>query len=204
MRAKFLIKILYTAAIVFIFSLGSVLAIPKFFGGQSYSVLSGSMSPVVNTGDMVTVIPIKGKDMKTGDIVAFSDPEGTGKLFQHRVQSLKRTGVNGTTISVVTKGDANTATEKWMTTQNAKVGKVILVVPKAGFIFGNLTGGKPVSILNKEIPLGMAIILGLVIIVSIIVLIGIFREPNEPTKQEEVQTENLRDLLNKKFQEVEQ
>jgi signal peptidase len=175
---RFSSRVLIVMLITMVVGLGLALAAPKLIGGQSYSVLSGSMSPVVNTGDMVAVVPIKGSEIKTGEIVAFSDPD-SGKLFQHRVKSVERTGNDQTTVSVITQGDANTASEEWAVNENAEVGQVVFVVPWVGNVVGRVTGGKPVTIFNKPIPLGTAIILGLALIFGLIILVQIFREPED-------------------------
>ena len=69
-----IIPFVIATVIAFICVVGAALALPALFGGQSFSVLSNSMAPAVNTGDMVTVIPLKPRDIEVGQIVAFNDP----------------------------------------------------------------------------------------------------------------------------------
>lgn len=143
-----------------------VLAAPKLVGGQSFAVLSDSMHGAVDTGDEVVVLKQPASEIEPGQIVAFNDPEGTGKLFQHRVQRVdQRAGW----IEVVTKGDANTASESWRTAVDSDVGRVVLVVPKAGFLLGKL--GDP------DVRTG---VLGVpAVLVAVLMLIGIWRRPKE-------------------------
>ena len=51
-------------------------------------VRSGSMSPAIETGDVVVTEPLSPLSARVGDIVTFRDPEGGGKLFSHRVQAV--------------------------------------------------------------------------------------------------------------------
>jgi len=159
----------------FIIAIALALALPKLFGGQSYSVLSNSMAPAVQAGDMVAVLPVKPDQIRVGEIIAFNDPDGTGKLFQHRVQSL--TTGSGNLVQVVTKGDANNTVERWTASANGQVGRVVFVVPKVGFVFGRIFSGSPVAIAGNQIPPGTLLLSGLMLIFGIIALVGIFREP---------------------------
>jgi signal peptidase len=61
-----------------------------------YFVRSGSMSPAVNTGDVVIVGPVSG-GIKPGDIITYQQDKN---LITHRVISIE-----GDTL--ITKGDAN-------------------------------------------------------------------------------------------------
>ena len=173
---RFVVRVAVVAALVAVVSLAVILVAPKIVGGQSLSVLSGSMAPTVDTGDMVAIVPQKAEDIKIGQIVAFNDPNGSGDLYQHRVQYV---GTSGNTIQVVTKGDANTAGERWQTTEGSTVGKVVLVAPKVGFLIGTLTGGKPIGIAGRDVPLGTALIILALFLAAIVVIIGILRNSDD-------------------------
>lgn len=152
--------------------------IPGMPDAHSASVLSGSMSPAVDTGDMTLIVRQDAEDIEIGQIVAFNATDGSGKLLQHRVQYV---GESGNTIQVVTKGDANTAGEKWQTTPGETVGKAVLVVPKLGFIIGKITGGEPVALAGRDIPLGSVVVMAILIVAAVVVIIGILRKkPGEP------------------------
>lgn len=166
--ARFITRVLLVAVVAAFGVLALILVAPKVVGGQSLSVLSGSMSPAVDTGDMVVIVPQAAEDIKIGQIVAFNDPNGSGDLYQHRVQYV---GESGNTIQVVTKGDANMSGEKWQTTPGSDVGRVALVVPKLGFAIGTLTGGKPVILAGREVPIGtLLIIIGLFVFGGIVIV----------------------------------
>lgn len=65
------------------------------------SVLSSSMSPVIEQGDMVITIPIKISNIKLGDIITYNQED---KLITHRVEQVYEN--YGKTL-FITKGDAN-------------------------------------------------------------------------------------------------
>lgn len=110
-------------------ALGGLL-VTSMAGYRGYTVMSGSMEPVIATGDLVLNQPIGPLDARVGDVVTFRDPGGSGRLITHRVQSID---VTPQLIDVVTKGDANTAVERWSIARDGKLGRVVLDVPRVGF-----------------------------------------------------------------------
>lgn len=132
---KILTAVLLWAAIAFVGGLLVVVALPRVVGGQSMAVLSDSMSPAVRTGDEVMVRPTDAAALKPGEIAVFNDPEGTGRLLQHRVQWVS---VETDRVRVITRGDANTAAERWSVPAGSDVGRVVARVPKVGYLFGRM------------------------------------------------------------------
>jgi len=65
---------------------------PLAIGDRSFTMRSGSMTPTLETGDVVVTEPIAPLAARVGQIVTFRDPEGSGKLFSHRVQSIRPAG----------------------------------------------------------------------------------------------------------------
>jgi len=105
-------------------------AAPLALGDRSFTMRSGSMTPALETGDVVVTEPISPLSARVGDIVTFVDPEGTGKLFSHRVQSIRPAG---DVVHFVTRGDANTSVERWSVPADGSVGRVLYRVPKIGY-----------------------------------------------------------------------
>jgi signal peptidase I len=103
---------------------------PQLAGYRTFTVRSGSMTPAIETGDVVVTEPISPLTARVGDIVTFLDPEGSGRLFSHRVQSVRATGED---VAFVTRGDANTSTEHWRVPAGGSVGKVLYRIPKIGY-----------------------------------------------------------------------
>lgn len=108
---------------------------PRLLGGHSYAVLSDSMRGAVDTGDQVIVMPQAASTLRPGQIAAFDDPSGSGQLLQHRVV---RSELAQGRIEVTTRGDANTAIERWQVPADGEVGRVVARVPWAGYAFGRL------------------------------------------------------------------
>jgi signal peptidase I len=108
-----------------------VIVAPSLFGGRSLTVMSGSMEPALRVGDVVINSRVSPADVRVGDIVTFSDPEGTGKLITHRV---RRVRIADGTAQVVTKGDNTNAVERWDVPAGGSIGRVEFRVPVLGFL----------------------------------------------------------------------
>lgn len=105
--------------------------VPVALGWRPYTVLTGSMRPNIQPGDVVMDRPIPVPDMHVGDVVTFSDPSRKGKLVTHRVRSIAH-GPQLTTVE--TRGDANNTSERWTVQTKDRVGRVVYVIPKVGRI----------------------------------------------------------------------
>jgi signal peptidase len=126
---------------------------PLALGDRSFTVRSGSMTPAIETGDVEVVEPIAPLAARVGDVVTFRDPEGSGRLYSHRVQSIRSRGEE---VAFVTRGDANTSTERWSVPADGSIGRVLYRIPKVGYALV-WTGTVPVRIALVAIP---ALLLG--------------------------------------------
>jgi signal peptidase len=108
-----------------------VIVAPALFGGRSLTVLSGSMDPALKVGDIVIDSQVSPAEVRVGDIITFSDPEGTDKLITHRVRRLR---ITDGTAHVVTKGDNTNAVERWEMPAAGSLGRVEYRVPLLGFL----------------------------------------------------------------------
>jgi signal peptidase len=77
---------------------------------RTVTVLSGSMRPTFNPGDMIVVSPEPMSSLRVGDVITFSTPAPGHPVETHRVVSIQPTG--GDPI-VQTKGDANKTVDPW-------------------------------------------------------------------------------------------
>jgi signal peptidase len=111
---------------------------PQIGGYRSFTVRSGSMTPAIETGDVVVTKSISPLAARVGDVVTFVDPEGTGKLFSHRVQSVRAVGGE---VAFVTRGDANTSTEHWRVPASGSIGRVAYRIPKIGYALSWVDSG---------------------------------------------------------------
>ena len=94
-------------------------------------VLSGSMSPAMESGDIAVVTQIDPSELNVGDIVAYKGTDNPDKIISHRVIEV----INNGELSFRTKGDANDSSDFSLVGSSDVVGKVTLVVPKVGYIF---------------------------------------------------------------------
>jgi signal peptidase len=99
--------LLVLAALVFLF-----LAVgPRFLNYQTSTMLTGSMSPVINPGDVVVSVRTPVSELEVGDVITYSIPIDDHRIETHRVASIKRDDAGQT--SVITKGDANPGADPW-------------------------------------------------------------------------------------------
>jgi len=103
------------------------IALPLAFGGRPLVVLSGSMEPTLTTGDVVVVKRVRPEDAHAGDVVTYRNPEGS--LVTHRVRAVRRRGAR---FELVTKGDANNASERWTMHADGELSRAVYRVPLAG------------------------------------------------------------------------
>ena len=113
------------AALVF----AIVLVLPSASGHRSLTVLTGSMEPTLETGSVVVDEMIAPTEARVGDIVTFTDPAHPERLITHRLRDAR---VEGDTVHMVTKGDANDAPERWDVEVNGQIGRVMFYVPMLG------------------------------------------------------------------------
>jgi signal peptidase I len=107
--------------------------IPSIFGYKFLTVLSGSMRPVIEPGDMIIVKEKKSTEMKKGNIVTF---EHGGKIVTHRITSVSQESG----VSYQTKGDANPSEDPEMISSNEVKGLYVARIPSFGIIMDKVTG----------------------------------------------------------------
>jgi signal peptidase len=149
-----LVTLLVWAAIGAGVALGVAVAAPIALGWRPFAVLSGSMAPTLQTGDEIVVRPVAPLDLRVGDVVTFNDASRDNALVTHRVRDVR---VAGATVNVVTRGDANSGSERWRVSGDGRVGRLVYRIPKLGYVTG--AAGTPLGrILFVVVP---ALLLGL-------------------------------------------
>jgi signal peptidase I len=110
----------------------AVLAVgPHVLGYRTLTMLSGSMSPMIDPGDVTVVTPIATSEVTTGMVITYHVPVGDHALVTHRVIKVDR-GADGA-VTVQTKGDANPAPDPWKATlQGDTAYQVRAVIPAIG------------------------------------------------------------------------
>lgn len=123
------------------------------------NVLSGSMSPIMNTGDLVVVTPVGPENIEVGDIIAHEDPDRRENvIITHRVVEIIEAGDEGD-LSFRTKGDANEDVDIYTVDASELVGKAAFVIPSLGYFFHYVQGTKLFLLLVVVVP-AMLIIIG--------------------------------------------
>ena len=115
----------------FAIGIGLALALPLAFHARPLVVLSGSMEPTLGTGDVTVVRTIAPLDARPGDVVTFRDPDNADRLITHRVREMR---AQGGAVVFRTRGDANTASERWQISSTEKIGRVAYRIPKLGWV----------------------------------------------------------------------
>jgi signal peptidase len=104
---------------------------PHVFGYRTLTMLTGSMAPKINPGDVVVVTPLATAEVAKGMVVTYHIPIGDHSLITHRVISVQHDTQGNVTIN--TKGDANKAADPWTATlQGGTAYQVRGVVPAIG------------------------------------------------------------------------
>jgi signal peptidase len=87
---------------------------PRIFGYQTSTMLTGSMSPMINPGDVVVTVPTPASELNVGDVITYAIPVEDKRIETHRVIEII-TNDDGST-AVRTKGDANNGADPWTAT----------------------------------------------------------------------------------------
>jgi signal peptidase I len=91
-------------------------------------VLSGSMRPGIQPGDLAVIKPAPTNELRVGEIIAYLPPGQTTPVL-HRIVSI-------TSAGIVTQGDANRVADPWgrVKPQTTTVERLVAVVPKVGWL----------------------------------------------------------------------
>ena len=105
---------------------------------QFLIVLSGSMNPLMQPGDMVVVRTMSPDDVRVGDVITFHDPAGTENVIvTHRAIGIEEEdGI----INIHTKGDANEDVDTYTVTSDDVIGEMIFVIPFFGYALDRAKG----------------------------------------------------------------
>jgi signal peptidase len=106
-----------------------------FFGVRPTLVTGMSMSPTLETGDIVITREIPAEAVQVGDIIRFRDEEARSYVV-HRVLVIESEGGR---MRFITQGDGNNAPDPPVRPGQLE-GKVVLIVPKLGWLSIKLRG----------------------------------------------------------------
>jgi signal peptidase len=95
-------------------------------------IVSDSMSPTLNIGDIVLVENIDPKSITIGTVIAFQSPRyGENIYFVHRVIGVE---VINDKYYFRTKGDANDSPDSWLIPETHLIGRIIARIPLIGYL----------------------------------------------------------------------
>ena len=106
---------------------------PHVFGYRTMTMLTGSMAPEIDPGDVTIVTPIAISEVTEGMVITYHRPIEDHSLVTHRVISVEK-AADGT-VTVQTKGDANAAADPWTATLKGDTAyQVRAVIPELGHL----------------------------------------------------------------------
>lgn len=141
---------------------------PRLLGYQTATMLTGSMAPLINPGDVVVTAPAPAADLRAGDVITYSIPVEDRRIVTHRVTEVIAAD---STISVRTKGDANAGADPWTAQlQGDTVYRQVAVIPYLGDVIRAL----------REPPVRAALVYGAPALLVAGLLAAIWRR--EPAK----------------------
>ena len=152
------------AALVAALLLLALLAIGPHAGWfQGLTVLSGSMRPTFDAGDIVVATPARVSDLRSGDIIVYLAPPPNSAVVSHRIVSVRP---DGDSVLVQTRGDANPVADPWTARLPAGTAwRVRYVVPRLGRVLNWLQHG----------PLRPVILFGCPVLLALCLLVWIWR-----------------------------
>lgn len=120
---------LLLALVATVVTCAALATISPRIGHPVLAIRGGSMEPAIPLGSLVIVDEGPPADLRIGDIVSFRADNGTS--ITHRVARLATVAGSAYFAS---KGDANTTADPQITPVSAVIGRVVWVVPVAGYL----------------------------------------------------------------------
>ena len=106
---------------------------PHVLGYRTMTMLTASMAPSIDPGDVTVVTPLAVSDVTEGMVITYHIPIGERQLITHRVVSVEH-GADGS-VTVQTKGDNNEAVDPWSATLEGDTAyQVRAVIPEIGHV----------------------------------------------------------------------
>jgi len=106
----------------------------SIFGYRYYTVLTESMSPNYNVGDVVIVHIEDADTISVGDVITFNPSSDSEAYLTHRVTEKLQNYENSGVTCFKTKGDANSDEDGFLIDERRVVGRVTAGIPKIGYI----------------------------------------------------------------------
>ena len=150
---------------------------PHLLGYRTMTMLTASMAPGIDPGDVVITTPIDVTDVTTGMVISYHIPIDDHRVVTHRVTDVQH-GSDGT-VTVQTKGDANDHADPWTAVlQGDTAYEVRAVLPEVGHL---ITALRTPAVTH-------ALVYGVPVLLAGWLLLGIWR-PREDAEVDEPGTD---------------
>ena len=154
------------AVVTLVLALAFWAAAPVALGWLPTTVMTASMAPAIEAGDIVVSRPVPREALLPGRVVLATDPDRADRLRLHRIAELSPEG------DLVTKGDANPDPDSTPLHPDAVLGIGVLRVPGIGLPIVWLRAG-------EVIPLA-ASVAGFALCLAVALRRGVDDDPEEP------------------------
>lgn len=118
--------------------IGLLIAVPRLSGAETYTVLTGSMLPGIQPGDLVVVKTVPADQVAIGSVVTYQVVSGQSAVVTHRVVGLS-VGTDGSQ-RFITQGDANNAPDPDSVRPVQLRGVLWYSVPLLGYLNAAISG----------------------------------------------------------------
>lgn len=143
--------------------------IPSILGYMPMSIMSGSMRPVLEVGDMIICKKANVEDIKTDDVITYRAENSI--LITHRV--IDTLEIDGRLV-FRTQGDANDLEDDKLVVADQIVGEMLFSVPYGGYIVNFLRS-----------PIGFMLLIAIPLIIIIFGEVRSISNNIDVTKKEE-------------------
>jgi signal peptidase I len=112
---------------------------PHVLGYRTMTMLTGSMSPGINPGDVTVAVPEPVSELAVGQVISYHIPVDDHRVVSHRVTEVRHLADGS--VQVRTKGDNNPGVDPWTAIiTDEHVWRVRAVVPRLGTVVQTLRG----------------------------------------------------------------
>lgn len=141
---KIISNIIFYSLIIFILGGSIIFSFSRnenksIFGYRFYNVLTSSMEPAINRGDLVLTKITDSKDIVVGDVITFYPSINPDAYLTHRVIEKTENYNDLGLIGFKTKGDNNESADNMVVSEKKVVGVVKIVIPYLGFIISYIS-----------------------------------------------------------------
>ncbi|HEU0205879.1 MAG TPA: signal peptidase I [Pseudolysinimonas sp.] len=144
-----------------------VIALPMLTKSTPYTVLTGSMTPSYPAGTLVIVKPTDVQQIRIGDVVTYQIASNQPAVVTHRVIQIVEPTTADSTVSFITKGDANSLPDA-KPVQSVQVrGVVWYAVPYIGWV-NNIVNGDARSVVIPIVAGGLFLYAGFMVASTVV------------------------------------